>query len=89
MTDSKQSQLQYSVNSIIQNILHVPQLTRKIRISFFPQATCCADKIHCCPSGYKCTDQGDCTKEGTSLVVPWSMHVRNQAAPKQPVEVCY
>ena len=26
-----------------------------------PKAVCCADKIHCCPEGYKCDDKkGKC-----------------------------
>lgn len=35
-----------------------------------PQAVCCEDHIHCCPSGFKCyTEKGTC--EQGSLQVPW------------------
>ncbi|KAK7498411.1 hypothetical protein BaRGS_00010365, partial [Batillaria attramentaria] len=35
-------------------------------------AVCCADHVHCCPSGYKCeTSTGRCTKGDNSAPLPW------------------
>lgn len=27
-----------------------------------PSATCCSDKLHCCPNGYSCTGDGTCVR---------------------------
>ncbi|XP_047656896.1 granulin a isoform X15 [Tachysurus fulvidraco] len=35
-----------------------------------PQAVCCADLIHCCPHGTKCSDAGD-SCDNSSMSVPW------------------
>uniref|UniRef100_A0A8C7TFR4 Granulins domain-containing protein n=1 Tax=Oncorhynchus mykiss TaxID=8022 RepID=A0A8C7TFR4_ONCMY len=34
-----------------------------------PNAVCCADGDHCCPSGYSCDDQKTCCTKG--LTIPW------------------
>ncbi|XP_077171827.1 progranulin isoform X2 [Paroedura picta] len=35
-----------------------------------PQAVCCLDHLHCCPSGYQCgSSPGTCEKDGESI--PW------------------
>ncbi|XP_070585345.1 progranulin isoform X2 [Erythrolamprus reginae] len=36
----------------------------------FPQATCCQDHIHCCPSGYICDSSHSCIKDGDRM--PWA-----------------
>jgi hypothetical protein len=39
---------------------------------FDMQATCCSDKLHCCPNGYTCDVQaGKCNKGAETL--PWEM----------------
>ncbi|KAG6920928.1 granulin precursor, partial [Chelydra serpentina] len=42
-----------------------------------PQAVCCQDHIHCCPTGYTCDPSGSCLP--ALLSVPW--------APKAPAHV--
>ncbi|KAK7469520.1 hypothetical protein BaRGS_00036466 [Batillaria attramentaria] len=37
-----------------------------------PNAVCCADKLHCCPQGYKCdTSSGKCLRG--LVAIPWEM----------------
>ncbi|XP_020653649.3 progranulin isoform X1 [Pogona vitticeps] len=44
----------------------------------FPQAVCCADRVHCCPNGYTCDpSSGTCQESSHSL--PW--------APKHPARM--
>ncbi|XP_048373527.1 progranulin [Sphaerodactylus townsendi] len=34
-----------------------------------PQAVCCPDHLHCCPTGFRCGQAGSCTQDGRSI--PW------------------
>ncbi|XP_068217221.1 progranulin-like isoform X2 [Palaemon carinicauda] len=37
------------------------------------KATCCADKVHCCPHGYRCSDSG-CQKESEDFLYPMTIN---------------
>ncbi|CAH1239032.1 GRN [Branchiostoma lanceolatum] len=41
----------------------------------FPQAECCDDQVHCCPTGFTChTEKGKCSKGG--VVIPFMTKTR-------------
>ena len=46
----------------------------------FFQATCCPDKLHCCPSGYKCdVKDSSCIQDPSDTKVPWDLFTRRRA----------
>ncbi|XP_036943926.1 granulin a [Acanthopagrus latus] len=42
-----------------------------------PNAVCCSDMIHCCPTGYTCTQTGDCTKNTGLQWYNWQVFLNN------------
>nr|XP_043906826.1 granulin a isoform X1 [Solea senegalensis] len=43
-----------------------------------PNAVCCSDMKHCCPSGYTCTTAGSCTQNMGLLWRDWHMFLANK-----------
>ncbi|XP_063760511.1 granulin a isoform X2 [Eleginops maclovinus] len=43
-----------------------------------PNAVCCSDMKHCCPSGYTCTDTGDCTQNTRVHWQYWHVFLANK-----------
>ncbi|XP_051243041.1 granulin a isoform X8 [Dicentrarchus labrax] len=41
-------------------------------------AVCCSDMLHCCPTGYTCTEGGDCTKDTRLRWDNWHMFLANK-----------
>lgn len=47
---------------------------------FLCQATCCEDKLHCCPQGSKCdVEHSTCIFESSGAALPWEMFGRRRA----------
>ncbi|XP_035510474.1 granulin a [Morone saxatilis] len=43
-----------------------------------PNAVCCSDMLHCCPTGYTCTEGGDCTQDTRLRWYNWHMFLANK-----------
>ncbi|PWA17719.1 hypothetical protein CCH79_00008062 [Gambusia affinis] len=43
-----------------------------------PNAVCCSDMKHCCPSGYTCTEEGSCVKNSGFNWQTWDMFSTNK-----------
>lgn len=43
-----------------------------------PNAVCCSDMLHCCPTGYTCTDTGDCIQNARFSWQDWNMFLPNK-----------
>ncbi|XP_070778918.1 granulin a [Enoplosus armatus] len=44
----------------------------------FPNAVCCSDMMHCCESGYTCTEGGDCIQNTRLHWFNWHVFVANR-----------
>lgn len=43
-----------------------------------PNAVCCSDMTHCCPTGYTCTPEGNCQKKAGLQWHDWLMFLANR-----------
>ncbi|XP_067332061.1 granulin a [Channa argus] len=43
-----------------------------------PNAVCCSDMLHCCPTGYTCTETGDCTQDTKLHWFNWDVFFTNK-----------
>ncbi|KAM7371567.1 hypothetical protein PAMP_008790 [Pampus punctatissimus] len=44
----------------------------------YPDAMCCSDMLHCCPTGFTCIDGGSCTQNTKSHWRYWQMFLGNK-----------
>ncbi|TKS91421.1 Granulins Proepithelin [Collichthys lucidus] len=44
----------------------------------YPNAVCCSDMLHCCPTGYTCTGAGDCTQDPRLHWLNWRIFYANK-----------